>query len=295
MFFFSQLINGLQLGSIYALVALGYTMVYGIVKLLNFAHGDIIMVGGYFALMSLSANHLGLPPVIAAIITVVGCVVLAVVIEKLAYAPLRSAPRLSILITAIGISLLLQNLAQLIFGATPQNFPATLLIPQGSIMLGEVRVGYTPLVTILTAVISMIILTILVQKTKLGKAMRAVSEDMDAARLMGINVNTVVTFTFAVGAALAGVGALLYSAGYPRLEPTMGVMLGLVAFIAAVVGGIGSIPGAMIGGFAIGLVEVFVTALGYSEWRIGAVFLILIIVLMVRPTGIMGRNLMEKV
>jgi len=295
MFFLQQLIIGLQLGSIYALVALGYTMVYGIVKLLNFAHGDIIMVGGYAAMYSVLAAHFGFHPVIAVLVTIIGCTVLAVVIEKLAYAPLRFAPRISALITAIGVSLLLQNLAQLIFGATPQAFPAGEFFPTGGIAIGEITLQYIPLITIAVAVISMAGLTFLVKKTKLGKAMRAVSEDMEAAQLMGINVNTIVTFTFAVGAALAGIGALLFGAYTPRLEHTLGVMLGLIAFVAAVLGGIGSIPGTVIGGFAIGLVEVLVTALGFSEWRIGAVFLILIIVLMVRPTGIMGRNLMEKV
>jgi len=295
MFFVSHLVNGLQLGSIYALVALGYTMVYGIIKLLNFAHGDFIMVGGYIALFSLSTTFFGLPPAIAVVLTIIGCMLLAVVVEKLAYRPLRTAPRISVLITAIGVSLLLQNLAQYFFGATPMNFPTHLLIPAGGIAMGDVFVAYTPLITIIAALISMVILTYLVQRTKLGKAMRAVSEDTEAAQLMGINVNTIITFTFAVGAGLAGIGALLYGAGYPRIEHTLGVMLGLMAFVAAVVGGIGSIPGAMIGGFAIGLVEALVTALGFSEWRIGAVFLILIIVLMVRPTGIMGRSMMEKV
>jgi len=295
MIFVSQLINGLQLGSIYALVALGYSMVYGIIKLLNFAHGDIIMVGGYIALYSILS--FALPPVAAVVVTVAGCTLLAVIIEKLTYAPLRmrSAPRLSLLITAIGVSILLQNLAQLLFTPNPRSFPATALIPAGSINLGGTQIGFTPLLTIAISVISMVLLTILVQRTKLGKAMRAVSEDTGAAQLMGINVNTVITFTFAVGAALAGIGALLYGAGYPRIEPTLGVMLGLKAFVAAVVGGIGSIPGAMIGGYAIGLLEVLVTAAGFSGWVDGAVFLILIIVLMVRPTGIMGRNIMEKV
>ncbi|MCL2546355.1 MAG: branched-chain amino acid ABC transporter permease [Oscillospiraceae bacterium] len=297
MVFVSQLINGLQLGSIYALVALGYTMVYGIIKLLNFAHGDVIMVGGYIALNALS---FGWHPVVAALATVLGCMILAVVMEKLAYRPIRFAPRLSLLITAIGLSILLQNLAQLIFSASPQFFPTRDLFPfitddTTSLQIGELQIGYVPLITILVSLVSMVALTILVQKTKLGKAMRAVSEDTGAAQLMGINVNTIITFTFAIGAALAGIGALLYGAGYPRIEPTLGVMLGLKAFVAAVVGGIGSIPGAMIGGFAIGLLEVLVKSIGWSGWVDGAVFLILIIVLLVKPSGIMGRNLMEKV
>ncbi|MCL2852002.1 MAG: branched-chain amino acid ABC transporter permease [Defluviitaleaceae bacterium] len=292
MLFVSQLINGLQLGSIYALVALGYSMVYGIIKLLNFAHGDIIMVGGYIALFTLT---FGQHPLIAAALTVAGCTVLAIVIEKLAYTPLRFAPRLSLLITAIGVSILLQNLAQYFFSATGRSFPGHLLLPQGGIALGSVQVAYTSIITILTSLISMVILTILVRRTRLGKAMRAVSEDQDAARLMGINVNSVITFTFAVGAALAGIGALMYSVRYPLMFPTMGAMLGLKAFVAAVFGGIGSIPGAMLGGYAIGMLEVLVTAVGLSGWVDGVVFMVLICVLMVRPTGIMGRSIMEKV
>jgi len=292
MVFVTQLINGLQLGSIYALVALGYTMVYGIIKLLNFAHGDVIMVGGYIALNALS---FGWHPVVAALATVLGCVILAVVMEKLAYRPIRFAPRLSLLITAIGLSILLQNLAQLIFGANPRFFPRERLFPVGTLEFGAFQIGYIPLITIVVSLVSMVALTILVQKTKLGKAMRAVSEDTGAAQLMGINVNTIITFTFAIGAALAGIGALLYGAGYPRIEPTLGVMLGLNAFVAAVVGGIGAIPGAMLGGFTIGILQVMVKWAGYSGWVDGAVFLILIIVLLVKPSGIMGRNMMEKV
>jgi len=290
----SQIINGLQLGSIYALVALGYSMVYGIVKLLNFAHGDIIMVGGYIALFSLTAFNF--PPVIAALITVAGCTLLAIIIEKLAYTPLRTAPRLSLLITAIGVSILLQNLAQLLFSADGMSFPASRLLPTGTVFyIGDVSVSYVALVTIVASLLSMALLTILVQKTKFGKAMRAVSEDTGAAQLMGINVNHIITFTFAVGAALAGVGALLYSVRFPLIMPTIGAMLGLKAFVAAVLGGIGSIPGAMIGGYIIAFLEVLVISVGLSQWTDGAVFVILILVLMVRPTGIMGRTMMEKV
>ncbi|MCL2408116.1 MAG: branched-chain amino acid ABC transporter permease [Oscillospiraceae bacterium] len=289
----SQLINGLQLGSIYALVALGYTMVYGIIKLLNFAHGEIIMVGGYIALFSLTLGNFH--PVVAALLTVAGCTLLAVILEKLTYAPLRFAPRLSLLITAIGISILLQNVAQFFFDAAPRSFPASELFPVGTVMLGNVSVAYTSLVTIVLSIVSMISLTILVQRTKLGKAMRAVSEDTEAAQLMGVNVNNVITFTFAVGAALAGIGALLFVARFPQVTPTMGAMLGLKAFVAAVLGGIGSIPGAMVGGYAVGLIEVLAVYVGLSRWTDGLVFLVLIIVLLVRPTGIMGRKLMEKV
>ena len=288
----SQLINGLQLGSIYALVALGYTMVYGIIKLLNFAHGDIIMVGGYIALFTLTLGH---HPLIASALTVAGCTVLAILIEKLAYTPLRFAPRLSLLITAIGISILLQNLAQYFFSASGRSFPGHLLLPTGNIAVGGVLVAYSSLITIAVSLISMVGLTFLVRRTRLGKAMRAVSEDQGAAQLMGINVNSIITFTFAVGAALAGIGALLYSVRYPLITPTIGAMLGLKAFVAAVVGGIGSIPGAMLGGYAIGLLEVLVTAVGLSGWVDGVVFMLLICMLMVRPTGFMGRNMMEKV
>ncbi len=292
MLFISQLINGLQLGSIYALVALGYSMVYGIIMLLNFAHGDIIMVGGYIAMLIITA---GISPAIAVVAAIVGCAVLAMVIEKIAYKPLRSAPRISLLITAIGVSMLLQNLAQLIFSANAQSFPSSSIITVQNISLGSTQISVTAIVTIAVSIISMVLLTLLVQKTRMGKAMRAVSEDMSAAQLMGINVNRTVSFTFAVGSVLAGIGSILYCCRYPVLTPTIGSMLGLKAFVAAVLGGIGSIPGAMIGGFAIGLAEVLVTSLGLSEWADGIVFAILIVVLLFRPTGFMGRSMSEKV
>ncbi|MCL2857847.1 MAG: branched-chain amino acid ABC transporter permease [Oscillospiraceae bacterium] len=293
MSFALHLINGLQMGSIYALVALGYTMVYGIIKLLNFAHGDIIMVGGYIALFSLTLGRM--PALLAALVTVAGCTLLAVIIEKLAYTPLRFAPRLSLLITAIGISILLQNLAQFFFTANDRGFPGHLLFPTGSVSIGGLSIAYTSIITVALSIASMAALHLLVKSTKLGKAMRAVSEDQGAAQLMGINVNHIITFTFAVGAALAGVGALLYSVRFPLIAPTIGAMLGLKAFVAAVFGGIGSIPGTMVGGYAIGLLEALVTAAGLSGWVDGVVFLLLIIVLMVRPTGLMGRPIMEKV
>ena len=293
MLFTTQLINALQLGSIYALVALGYNMVYGIVKLLNFAHGDIIMVGGYIALFSLSAFFF--PPVVAALLTIAGCTLLAIIIEKLAYKPLRFAPRLSLLITAIGVSILLQNLAQLLFSADGMSFPAHLLFPTGYISIDGIRLAYTAIITLAVALVSMVGLTLLVKKTKLGKAMRAVSEDTGAAQLMGININNIITLTFAVGAAFAGIGALLYSVHVPLIMPTIGMVLGIRAFVAAVLGGIGSIPGAMLGGYLIALLEVFIIAIGYSQLTDGVVYLILILVLMVRPTGILGRPMMEKV
>ena len=292
MLILSQFINGLQLGSIYALVALGYSMVYGIIMLLNFAHGDVIMIGGYIALLTIAA---GLHPALAVVLTIVGCVALSVVIEKVAYRPLRSAPRISLLITAIGVSLLLQNLAQLIWTANTRSFPATKIIPSVTYQLGSLSISLSAIVTIVVSVLSMLALTFLVQKTRMGKDMRAVSEDTGAAQLMGININNTITFTFAIGSALAGIGAVLYCCRYPVVNPTIGSLLGLKAFVAAVLGGIGSIPGAMIGGLAIGFAEVLVTALGLSEWTDAVVFAVLIVVLLVRPTGFLGRSMAEKV
>ncbi|SHI19736.1 amino acid/amide ABC transporter membrane protein 1, HAAT family (TC 3.A.1.4.-) [Sporobacter termitidis DSM 10068] len=287
----SQLFNGLQSGSIYALVALGYSMVYGIIMLLNFAHGDIIMVGAYIAWIMMTM--LGLPPVIGIIAAIAGCTLLGVLIEKAAYSPLRKSPRLSLLITAIGISFFLENISQLIMGAGAKAMPS--IISGSNFRLGTTEISFVSTVTIVVSVLSMVLLTFLVQKTKMGKGMRAVSEDMGAAQLMGISVNKTISFTFAVGSALAGIGAVLYCSAYPQASPTMGSMLGLKAFVAAVLGGIGSIPGAMIGGFAIGLLEALVSALGLSVWKDGVVFAILIVVLLVKPTGIMGRVIKEKV
>ena len=221
--------------------------------------------------------------------------VLACLIEKAAYTPLRSAPRISLLITAIGVSYFLENVAQLILGADPRVFPNTAVIPSVTYNVGGLNISLTTIVTLAVAVVSMAALTLLVQKTKMGKAMRAVSEDMGAAQMMGININRTITFTFAVGAALAGIGAILYCCKYPQVKPTTGYLLGLKAFVAAVLGGIGSIPGAMLGGLAIGVAEVVVTALGYSTWTDAVVFAILIVVLLVKPTGFMGASMNEKV
>jgi branched-chain amino acid transport system permease protein len=287
----NQIFNGLQSGSIYALVALGYSMVYGIIMLLNFAHGDIIMVGAYAIWITMSLLYL--PPMVAVLAAVLGCTLLGVLIEKVAYSPLRKSPRLSLLITAIGVSFLLENLAQLIIGAGSKPMPV--LISGEGISSGGIHLSATAMITLLVALISMAVLTFLVQKTKMGKAMRAVSEDMDAAQLMGISLNRTISFTFAVGSALAGIGSVLYCCAYPQASPTMGAMLGLKAFVAAVLGGIGSIPGAMIGGFAIGMAEALVSAVGLSVWKDGVVFAILIIVLLVKPTGFMGRTMNEKV
>ena len=266
-----QVVNGLQSGSIYALVALGYSMVYGIIMLLNFAHGDIIMVGAYaawFCLCGFAGN-----PILAIIAAIFVCVLLGVSIEKVAYAPLRQSPRLSLLITAIGVSYLLENLAQLVFGAGAKSMPS--FMPTSTISIGGIDVSWTAIITLIVTAISMAALTLLVKKSKMGKAMRAVSEDTGAAQLMGINVNRTISFTFAT--------------------PTMGSMLGLKAFVAAVLGGIGSIPGAMVGGLAIGLAEAMVSAVGLSVWKDGIVFAILIVVLLVKPTGIMGHEIQEKV
>ena len=279
----SQLFNGLQTGSIYALVALGYSMVYGIILLLNFAHGDIIMVGAYAAFYAMTNFHLH--PIVSVIIAVITSTLLGVVIEKVAYTPLRKAPRLSLLITAIGISFLLENGAQLLFGSDTKSMDP--IVP-GNISLGSVTISNAALLTIVVTIIAMAALTVVVQKTKLGKAMRAVSEDMGAAQLMGISLNRTISFTFAIG-------SVLYLCAYQQASPTMGSMLGLKAFVAAVLGGIGSIPGAMIGGFAIGLLEALVSAVGLSIWKDGVVFAILIVVLLVKPTGILGRPQTEKV
>ena len=283
----AQLFNGLQTGSIFALVALGYSMVYGIIMLLNFAHGDIIMIGAYTTFYAMTTFHLH--PVFSLVLAVCVSTVLGVVIEKVAYTPLRSAPRLSLLITAIGISFLLENGAQLLFGADTKSMD---VIVPGSVSFLGTTVSYA---AILTIVVTLLAMTFLVQRTRLGKAMRAVSEDMGAAELMGISLNKTISFTFAVGSALAGIGSVLYLCAYPQASPTMGSMLGLKAFVAAVLGGIGSIPGAMIGGFAIGLLEAVVTAVGLSVWKDGVVFAVLIVVLLCRPTGILGHKATEKV
>ncbi len=291
MTFITQVLNGLQLGSIYALVALGYTMVYGIILLLNFAHGDIIMVGAYISWLVMS--KLGLNPAVAVVLSIVGCMLLGVLIDKVAYAPLRDAPRLSILITAIGVSYFLENGSQLLFGADAKVVPAYTSV--SNIQVGDLTLSFSAIVTVVVTAVATVVLTFLVQKTKLGKAMRAVSEDMGAARLMGINVNTTISFTFAVGSALAGIGAVLYCMAYTQASPTMGIMLGTKAFVAAVLGGIGSIPGAVIGGLLVGFAEVFVSAIGLSVWQDAVVFLLLIVVLIVKPTGLLGRPMTEKV
>ena len=291
----NQLINGLQSGSIFALVALGYSMVYGIILLLNFAHGDIIMVGAYAAWMCMV--NFNLHPLLSIVIAVIVSTLMGVIIEKVAYTPLRSAPRLSLLITAIGISFLLENGFQLIFGSGAKDMTQAVrpLTSGPALELGSVSINFTALVTIVISVVAMAVLTFLVNKTRMGKAMRAVSEDMGAAQLMGISLNKTISYTFAIGSALAGIGSVLYLCAYPQASPTMGSMLGLKAFVAAVLGGIGSIPGAMIGGFLIGIAEALVTAVGLSVWKDGVVFAILVVVLLIKPTGLLGHKTQEKV
>lgn len=291
---FRQLVNGLQSGAVFALIAIGYSMVYGIISLLNFAHGDVIMVGGYVLWAALSLGN----PLLAMVLAVAACTLLGAVIEKAAYKPLRSSPRISLLITAIGVSYLLQNLMQLPFflGAGKQDVSALkayIQIPD--VIMGDVTVSGTALLTLVVTAVTMLALTLLVRKTSMGKAMRAVSEDTQAAQLMGIPVDRTISFTFALGSCLAGIGSILYCAAYPQVGATMGSMLGLKAFVAAVLGGIGSLPGAMIGGLLIGLVEALTAAVGLSAWKDGVVFAILILVLLVKPTGIMGHRVQEKV
>ena len=288
--FFMQFINGLNIGSIYALIALGYTMVYGIAKLINFAHGDVIMVGAYISFISMK---FGLPWWLAVIISIVACAVLGVVMEKVAYKPLRNASRISLLITAIGISYLLQNAFQLIFGANPQPYHAFITLP--ALNLGGISIQANYYITFSVSVLLMVLLTLFVNKTTMGKAMRAVSEDEGAAKLMGINVDTTISLTFAIGCALAAIAGILYANCYPMINPTLGSLPGIKAFIAAVLGGIGSIPGAVIGAFILGMVEAMTKAYISSQLTDTIVFAILILMLVFKPAGILGKNVKEKV
>lgn len=288
--FFMQFINGLNIGSIYALIALGYTMVYGIAKLINFAHGDVIMVGAYISFISMK---FGLPWWLAVIISIIACAALGVVMEKVAYKPLRSASRISLLITAIGISYLLQNAFQLIFGANPQPYHAFITLP--ALNLGGISIQANYYITFSVSVLLMILLTLFVNKTTMGKAMRAVSEDEGAAKLMGINVDTTISLTFAIGCALAAIAGILYANCYPMINPTLGSLPGIKAFIAAVLGGIGSIPGAVLGAFILGMVEAMTKAYISSQLTDTIVFAILILMLVFKPAGILGKNVKEKV
>ena len=290
--FLRYLINGVSLGSVYAIIALGYTMVYGIAKMLNFAHGDVIMVGAYIAFCGL--QYWGIPPVLAILLAMVVCTVLGVLIEGLAYRPLRQATSLAVLITAIGMSYLLQNVALMIWGSNPKSFPRT-FINSGTLKIGELSISSATIFTILANIVIMVALTLFTSKTKLGKAMRCVSEDRGAAELMGINVNRTISLTFAIGSALAAIAGVLLCSSYPILQPTTGSMPGIKAFTAAVFGGIGSIPGAMIGGVLLGVIEIFGKAYSSTEVGDAIVFAMLIVLLLVKPTGLLGKPVREKV
>ncbi len=293
--FLQQLINGLSLGSVYALIALGYTMVYGIVKLINFAHGDILMVGaysGYFVLKQFGTTPVGM--FLAFIFAMTVCAVISILIERFAYRPLRSAPRLNSLITAIAVSLILQNGARVLpfIGPNPRQYPTMETV---NLNLGVVSISNIQLIVIALSAILMIILNYIINYTKTGKAMRAVSYDMQAASLMGISVNKTIAFTFALGAVLAAAGGVLYATAYPQIEPTMGTMPGLKAFVAAVLGGIGSVPGAMLGGYILGIAETMTKGFIDSQYADAISFSILIIILLVKPTGILGEKIRVKV
>ncbi|MBS5046783.1 MAG: branched-chain amino acid ABC transporter permease [Firmicutes bacterium] len=285
------LISGLSLGSIYALIALGYTMVYGIAKMLNFAHGDIIMVGAYAVITAVFT--MGLPPFIAILISIALCALLGIVIEFLAYRPLRQAQPLAVLITAIGVSYLLQNLALLIYGSEQKAFPTIVALP--TVHIGGVYIDGITLATLVVTAVIMVALSLFINKTRMGKAMRAVSEDKEAAELMGISVNRTITVTFAIGSALAGVAAIFYGAAYTYIRPTTGAMPGIKAFTAAVFGGIGSIPGAMLGGILLGVIEQLSKTYISTLWADAIVFGVLVVVLVVKPTGLLGKKISEKV
>ncbi|SHJ18157.1 branched-chain amino acid ABC transporter permease [Parasporobacterium paucivorans] len=293
MSFISYLVNGISLGSVYAIIALGYTMVYGIAKMLNFAHGDVIMIGGYVTFMIMST--MGLSPWLGIVAAVVVCTLLGVVIEKIAYKPLRGASPLAVLITAIGVSYFLQNIALLIFGANTKSFTSVVSIPDLVLADGQLTISGETIVTIIASVIIMIAMTLFIKKTKTGRAMNAVSEDKGAAQLMGINVNKTISITFAIGSGLAAIAGILLVSSYPALTPYTGAMPGIKAFVAAVFGGIGSVPGAMIGGILLGVIENLSKAYISSQLADAIVFAVLIIVLLVKPTGILGKEIREKV
>lgn len=290
---FQQAINGISLGSIYALIALGYTMVYGIIKLINFAHSDVYMLGAYFGYVCMTTLKLGFLP--SLLISMALATLIGVLIEKIAYKPLRNATRIAVLITAIGVSLFLEYTTMAIAGANVRSYPPLTGILTESFKVGNVNITMQQIIIVSITIILMVLLQFIVKKTKIGKAMRAVSLDSDAAELMGINVNTTISYTFAIGSALAGAAGIMVGIYYNSINPLMGMLPGLKAFVAAVFGGIGVIPGAMIGGYFIGIVEVLVSGYGNSMYRDGIVFAILILVLIIKPTGLLGKNTREKV
>ena len=294
MSFISYLVNGISLGSVYAIIALGYTMVYGIAKMLNFAHGDVIMIGAYVVLTLMT--QAGVNPLLAVLISMVACTLLGITIEKVAYKPLRNAASpLAVLITAIGVSYLLQNVALLIFGADTKSFINIITLPALSLAGGQLTITGTTIETIIACVVIMCGLTLFVNKTKPGRAMQAVSEDRGAAQLMGVNVNATISLTFAIGSGLAAIAGVLLCSAYPTLTPYTGAMPGIKAFVAAVFGGIGSIPGAMVGGILLGIIEILGKAYISSQVADAIVFAVLIVVLLVKPTGLFGKNIQEKV
>ena len=289
----SYLCNGISLGSVYAIIALGYTMVYGIAKMLNFAHGDVIMIGAYVTFCAI--QYLGLPPMISVLLAMVACTLLGVIIERLAYKPLRQASSLAVLITAIGMSYLLQNVALLLWGSNPKSFPSVVSLGSLSFFDGQLLISGETIVTVVMNIIIMVGLTLFTGKTKMGKAMRVVAEDKGAAELMGINVNLTISITFAIGSALAAVAGILFICQYESLSPTLGALPGIKAFVAAVLGGIGSIPGAMLGGVVLGIIESVSKAYISTQLADAIVFGVLVIVLLVRPSGLLGKMKAEKV
>lgn len=286
-----QLVNGISLGSIYALIALGYTMVYGIIKLINFAHGDVFMLGAFIGFYAIARWDMHW--ILALLLAMILCAIIGVIIERVAYKRLRNATRIAALITAIGVSLLIEYTVIFFRGASPEAYPN--VVPNKTFEIFGAQIGMQSILILGVSFFLMILLQFIVHKTKIGKAMRAVSHDADAARLMGINVDNTISATFAIGSALAGAAGVIFGIYYTRVEPLMGVLPGLKAFVAAVLGGIGIIPGAMVGGLVLGVVETIVSALGYSLWRDAAAFVILILILILRPSGIFGKNAREKV